>query len=567
MLTLALLAATALDLTTEAERSGWSRTGRYDEVVRLCPAFATAYPDRVRCLVYGTTPEGRPMMALVVTSDLAHAHDRPVLLIQGGIHAGEIEGKDAIFWSLRELLAGKMAPGVLDRATLLLVPVYNVDGHERFGPNNRPNQRGPAEMGFRTTAQNLNLNRDYVKAEAPETQAMLGLWSSWAPLLLVDLHTTDGAMFEPDVAVTMEPWSMAPALEAVVAALSDAVQARLKALGHMPLAFYPTFKVEDDPTSGFAVKQLSPRFSDGYARARNRIGVLVETHSWKPYRVRVQTTHDVLAALLERAAADVGAWRAAAEAADGAGAGLGGSDVVLLTEPDATSRPIDFRGYAYEVRRSEISGASWIVYDEKRPQIWHVPLLDHELPSLTVRAPRAGWVVPAAQAALVGAKLSLHGIRFSATRSAVDVPVEAFHVAELSYEKPFEGRTRVALKGAWRAETQHLAPGSLFVPVDQPLARLALHLLDPTAPDSLAQWGYFNAVFEQKEYMEAYVLEAEARKMLARDPKLAAEFDARLKDPAFTASARERLRFFYRRHPTWDARVEVVPTFRVDRMP
>src|SRR5262249_61979455 len=113
------------------------------------------------------------------------------------------------------------------------VPVFNIDGHERFGPNNRPNQRGPKEMGFRATAQNLNLNRDYVKAEAPEMQALLALWAEWDPVMLVDLHTTDGAMFEPDVSVTV-----APATPLVVG-LQHAVLDRLPAMKHLPLAFYP----------------------------------------------------------------------------------------------------------------------------------------------------------------------------------------------------------------------------------------------------------------------------------------------------------------------------------------
>src|SRR5262249_2325457 len=157
-----------------------------------------------------------------------------------------------------------------------------------------------------------------------------GLWASWQPLVLVDLHTTDGAQFEPDVSVTMEPWSVAPPLAPVVQALSDATQARLGAMKHLPLAFYPSFKVKDHPTPGFPIDPSPPRFSDGYARARNRIGILVETHSWKTYRVRVQTMRDVLATLFERAATDVESWRAAAEAADAAR--LGGADVVLATE-------------------------------------------------------------------------------------------------------------------------------------------------------------------------------------------------------------------------------------------
>src|SRR5262245_13110837 len=222
-LTVSLLAALAIGagaagapaLTTLSEQSGFLRTGRYDEVQRLCPAFEAAYRGKVRCSTFGTTPEGRPLLALAASLDgvlepaAAKAKKRPVVLVQGGIHAGEIDGKGAGFWLLRDLLDRKAGvesgKSVLQSVTLVFVPVFNIDGHERFGPNNRPNQRGPEEMGWRVTAQNLNLNRDYVKVDAPEMVAMLGLLREWDPVLYIDLHVTDGADFQHDVSVLVEP--------------------------------------------------------------------------------------------------------------------------------------------------------------------------------------------------------------------------------------------------------------------------------------------------------------------------------------------------------------------------
>src|ERR1700683_754343 len=205
-------ARAANPLATVAQRSGYTRTGRYDEVERLCAAYAAQWPQAVRCFEFGRTPEGRPMMALVasraagLTPADAAAHELPVVLIQGGIHAGEIDGKDAGFLALREILENKISPGVLERIGLVFVPVLNVDGHERVGRWNRPNQVVPEEMGWRVTAQNLNLNRDYMKAAAPEMQAMLRLLNAWDPILYVDLHVTDGAQFQYDVANLVEPF-------------------------------------------------------------------------------------------------------------------------------------------------------------------------------------------------------------------------------------------------------------------------------------------------------------------------------------------------------------------------
>jgi hypothetical protein len=562
-------------LVTEGERSGFRRTGRYGEVERLCGGFERAYPGRARCVTFGETPEGRPMLAIVAAEGGAldpaatRAKGRPVILVQAGIHAGEIDGKDGGFLALRELLDGTLAPGALAAVTAVFVPVLNPDGHERFGPNHRPNQRGPEEMGFRTTGQNLNLNRDYVKAEAPEMQAMLALMEAWDPTILVDLHTTDGAKFQHDVAVLVAPSEpRGSGLAAAARALSDALEDRLSALGHLPLPFYPAFRDSNDPASGFSTEPGPPRLSQEYAAVRNRIGVLVETHSWAPHARRVRAARDLLAALFERARADAGAWRAAERAADAEGAGLAGRTVALTWRPTKASRTIDFRGYAYEKRPSEVSGGTWVVYDESRPEIWRLPLFDELEPELSVTAPRAGYVVHAAHAAWVAEKLRLHGLRYrvmSAARPGFEV--EAFRADTVTFERPYEGRTPAKVKGAFRPERRDLPAGSLFVPIAQPRALLVLHLLEPLAPDSLVSWGFFNGAFERKEYMEDYVAEEEARKMLAADPSLRAAFEARLQDPAFAGDPRARLEFFYQRHPAWDERLNLVPVFRVAASP
>src|SRR5262249_19070143 len=155
-------------------------------------------------------------------------------------------------------------------------------------------------------------------------------------------------------------------------------------------------------------------------------------------------------------------------------------------------------------------------YDERKPQIWRVPLYEQQRPSLTVRAPGAGYVLPAAWAPLVAAKLAQHKIEHRVLSGAQELAVEAFHASEVTHAAQFEGRTPVQLKAAWRPETAPVAAGALCVPIDQPRARLVLPLFEPAAPDSLAAWGYFSAAFEQKEHMEAYVAEGVARRMLAR---------------------------------------------------
>lgn len=571
----AFAAPVASALRTAAEQSGFVRTGRYDEVERLCEAFAAAYPDAVRCRNFGTTPEGRPQLVLVATRsgvfDPATAQVRklPVVLVQGGIHAGEIEGKDAGFLALRQMLDGQAAPGALDKLVLLFVPVFNVDGHERFEAWNRPNQRGPEEMGRRSTAQNYNLNRDYMKLDAPEMRAMQALLRQWDPVLMADLHTTDGAQFQPDVAVQIEPLHAGDAeLATQGQALSDRLLGALRKQGAMPLPWYPTFLRRDEPASGFAANVYQPRFSTGYFQQRNRFAVLVETHSWKDYATRVRITRDFIVDLMAEAGRHGSAWLSAAHAADARSARLAGQPLPLDWKATDEARTIDFPGYAYVRGTSAVSGTEFIRYDERKPQVWKVPLHEHVEPSVLATVPKAGYLVPAAQAERVQPLLDLHGIAYRRIGHPLSKqPVLAWRMGKATFASaPFEGRQMLKAEGAWEPEQADLVAGALFVPSEQPLARLVMGLLEPTAPDSLLAWGQFNGMFEAKEYMESYVAEDVAREQL-RDPAVAAEFAEKLKDPAFAADPRARLAFFIKRHPSWERELDLYPVYRLETAP
>jgi hypothetical protein len=572
-------------LVTVAEQSDFRSTGRTDEVERLCEAFAQEWPDAVRRLEYGRSAEGRPMLALLVSR--ADPHKVPVLMIQAGIHPGESDGKDAGFMTLREILRGKTAPGVLERIAILFVPAFNVDGHERVGRWNRPNQNGPEETGWRTTAQNLNLNRDYMKADAPEMQAMLGLLCEWDPIVCADIHVTDGADFEPDISLQAEPINQGnPQLFASGRELRDQLIDRLAAQGALPLPFYPDLAKTDDPASGFLLTVYSPRFSTGYFPQRNRFTVLVETHSWKNYAHRIRLTCNTIVALAELMVLHGSRWEVEAHQADEDAIRIGGSVVTLdyssgwreptlpagtvSVGPDASGAEIiEFRGYAYTREPSPISGDLVTVYDPTTPQIWRVPYRGRVSPALVVRAPLGGYVIPAGFSQEIGDKLAFHGISFEPVPELIEgVRAEVLRAPKVSFSTtPFEGRMRATLAGNWARETHDIAAGALFVPIAQPLARLIMALLEPRAPDSLAAWGFFNACFEQKEHMEPYVAEQIAREMLEQDPQLRAEFDQRLaQDAAFAASPAARLDFFLSRHASRDERYNLYPVFRVDEL-
>jgi murein tripeptide amidase MpaA len=575
-------------LLTVAEQSGFSQTGRIDEVERLCAAMVELWPDALKSLEYGKSAEGRPMRALIASRSGAKSpqelRDRgiPVLMIQAGIHPGESDGKDAGFIALRELLAGQAAPQALDHIALLFVPAFNTDGHERVGRWNRPNQNGPLITGWRATAQNLNLNRDYAKADAPEMQAMLTLINTWDPLICADLHVTDGADFEPDVSIQVEPINQGdPQLRPSGVKLRDELIETLARHGSLPLSFYPDLFETDNPESGFLLTVYSPRFSTGYFPQRNRFTMLVETHSWKPYAQRVRIMRNTIVGLAQLASRHGAEWLAKTHAADVSACRLGGSQLTLdyksgwrepsaagkaaLPQAKSDSERIDFRGYAYTRERSAISGAPVTVYDPATPQIWRVPYRSRIEPELVVRAPRLGYFVPPAFAHDIGERLKWHGIVTGPLPEDLDANVlEQFHATRMSFStQPFEGRMRAKIEGEWKPVNRKLPATSLFVPISQALSRLIVALFEPQGPDSFAAWGFFNSCFERKEQLEPYVAEQIAGQLYASNAELRAAFERKLKDDAaFSADPAARLEFFCRHHASWD---EALNGYPIDR--
>ncbi len=575
-LTFCLLACTAqakTDWTTPAEASGFQHTPDYAQSVAYLQRLAAAAPERLHLVSMGTSPEGRELWVAVATNggeftpEAARASGKEILFVQAGIHAGEIEGKDAGLMLLRDVAVLQRWPHLLDRTILLYLPMFNVDGHERRSPYHRVNQNGPAETGWRGTAQNVNLNRDYVKADAPEMQAWLAFWHAWQPDLLVDVHTTDGMDYQYDLTWYTEGWGkLHPALEEwQQRVLEKSVFPATQKRGHL-LSPYLELVDGRDPTKGIANFGSGPRFSTGYAALENRAGLLLETHMLKSYRTRVVATYDLVLSLLERLAAKPGELRKAVMRADADAAKLAANATAVPLDFSVakTSVPFTLQGYAYTNTKSDISGADWTRYDPRHKKTYTIPNY-RDLDIVDSAIPPAAYVVPAAWTDAI-AKLRQHGVRMERLDHPTRLHATAYRLSDPHWAaQPFENRLMLSeFALATEAQDGDVPAGSMLVPMDQPQAKLIVHLLEPRAPDSLLRWGAFNIVFEQREYPEPRVAEQIARDELAQHPQLQAEFDAKLKDPEFAKSAHARLDFFFQRSAWHDERLGLYPVLRLD---
>lgn len=551
-----LIAAPGDRWITPAEATGFESTPDYAETRAYLERLAAASP-LLRIESFGRSAEGRDLYAVVASR--GDGRRRPLVLAQAGIHGGEIDGKDAGLMLLRDIAVGGKAH-LLDDADLVFVPIFNADGHERASPFNRPNQRGPRNQGWRTTAQNINLNRDYLKADAPEMQAMLALLQRLDPALYLDLHVTDGTDYQYDITYGFQGWDGRYAQSPAIGRWLDrhlrpAMDRALAKGGHIPGPL--VFAVDSRrPEAGIAEFAATARFSHAYGDLARIPTVLVENHSLKPHRQRVLGTY----VLLEEALRLVGAEGDAIAAAKAADRALRPGRVTLSWRPvEQPVTTIPWRGIAHALFHSDITGRQEIRW-LGRPIATQMPVFGH-VADVQAPLPRAYWV-PASRPDVI-ARLRLHGLQMETLPAERAVEVEMTRLVSPSLQPASEGRVPLRV-GAVRREhlSRRFPAGSVRVPTDQPRGLVAAALLEPESPDSLLAWGFFPDLLQRTEYMEAYALEPMAKRMLERDPALAAAFAEALKDPAFAADPARRLAWFYERSAYYDANYLLYPVGR-----
>ena len=547
---------------TPAETMALSDTPDYQQTLAFIERLA-AHSKQIRLVFIGDSAQGRPIPLVIASAegydkatDLLRA-DKPSLLAQAGIHAGEIDGKDAGLMLLRDIALGNKS-SLLDKANLLFVPIFNVDGHERRSRYNRVNQRGPVSMGWRTTAQNLNLNRDFAKGDTPEMAAMLKLINDWQPDLYLDLHVTDGVDYQYDVTYGFTgEHGYSPAISRWLAThFAPNADKALSDQGHIPgpLVFaMDKHRME----KGIAGWTAGPRYSDGYGDARHLATVLVENHSLKPYRQRVLGTYVLLESSLRTLAAHGEALKQAT-ASDKA---RRPAQQPLAWHYD-TPQSMTFKGMAYETYDDSASGSSQVKWLGKAKRYDDLPVHPKNKPADIVTVPRAYWLMP--EQFEVIERLANHGIQLETLKRPTTRSLEQLTAVNPEFGKtPYEGRMRVSAE--FTSETRNIAlpEGAVRVSTDQPLGMLAVALLEPKGKDSFFQWGFFNTIFQRTEYIEGYVVAPLARQMLAEDPALRKQFEQRLaSDPAFKKDARARLRWFYERSPFYDQHYLRYPVLR-----
>ncbi len=547
---------------TPSELTGLTSTPSYDETVAWLRKLVNAAPE-LEMVSIGKSPQGRDIWMVIASADRAFtpeaiaASGKPTVLAQAGIHSGEIDGKDAGMMLLRDMTVRGTKRDLLEKANLLFIPIFSVDAHERSGPYNRINQRGPVDMGWRTNARNLNLNRDYTKLDTGEMQAMISAIVRWQPDLYLDLHVTDGEDYQYDATFG---YNGANAYSPAIAGwldnfFSPEVISNLEAMGHVPGPL--VFGIDRlDFSKGIGGWTATPRFSNGYGDARHLPTVLLENHSLKPYDRRVLGTYLFIESAMRAAGENARALKRAIASDRERDA-----ETIPLTWEAADDQPvIEFKGISSEVMVSPVTGQAYLQWTGK-PVTMTIPQMMGTKPGVVVERPRAWWI-PVEWSEVI-ARLRMHGIEMETITEPREIEVEMYRLEDPVFaDEPFEGHIRVSATPVIERRTERFPAGSVRIDAGQPLADLAALLLEPESPDSFLQWGFFHSIFSRTEYTESYVMEPLAARMM-QDPETRAAYEEKLRtDEDFRSDPMARLNWFYERSPYFDERWKLYPVGR-----
>lgn len=511
LLLTALLASPLAAQQTTPERTGNRETSSHADVLAFLDSLGRAGAG-IRFRTLGLSPEGRRVPVVIVARPMvespgeAHRTGKPIVYVQGNIHAGEVEGKEALQMLVRDLTVGPLR-ALLDSVIVLAVPIYNADGNEQVGPGetNRPGQNGPAVVGRRGNGQGLDLNRDYVKQEAPETRAAAALINAWDPDIFIDLHTTNGSYhgYALTWAAGLHP-DPAPANDYARDQFLPVIRERMRVRHRQETFPYGNFRNQepDSLTQGWETYDYRPRYGTNWIGLRGRIAILSEGYSNDPFGERISATYNFVREILSLAAeerATITARNAAPMPTDSVTiravlAPPTRQDVIAeLTKPAG-----DGAGpFAHRTRTGEYRTLAMPVYDR------FAPARREAIPAGYLLPPSLGHV----------AELLHHqGVTVERLAAPWHGAVEQYRVDSITVERyVFEGHRTVRVEGAWVGAEGSVTAGWYYVPTGQRLGRFAAYLLEPGSEDGVLTWNLLDQSLRRGQHAPVWRVRAELK--------------------------------------------------------
>jgi hypothetical protein len=559
--------AQAQQLTTKFETSQGKETVTYQEGMAFFSDLAAKYPNRLRLDSMGCDDNGMPIHLLTCSSNgqfdyiRAHQEGKTVLLVMNAIHPGEPDGVDACQLLLRDWLTGKYQ--LPENVVLGIIPFYNIDGALERNSHTRANQNGPASYGFRGNGQNLDLNRDFIKADSRNALAFMHIFRTMDPDIFVDTHVSNGADYQHVMTLLTTMYQKLGAQQGQFLH-TQTEPALYKSMQQKGYDLVPYVNVWGSiPDSGWTAFYDMARFSSGYTTLFNTLGFVTETHMLKPFAQRVKATRAMLETFIaygstqnqsilstrqqQRASAMAAAWYP-----------------INWKNNPVPYEWINFKGYTADHKPSEISGQPRLYYDRNKPFEKKVKHFNSFYPSDSVKVPEY-FVLPASWRKVVE-RLNASGVQYTTLLQDSSITAEAYFIT--GYEtrpKPYEGHyLHYNVQTESRTVTRTFHRGDLLIPVRQKAINYLMETLEPKAEDSFFAWGFFDPILQQKEYFSDYVFEDTGAAWLKEHPEVKVQLEQRKKDdPNFAKNADAQLDFVYRQSPWFEPSAMRYPLFRI----
>lgn len=543
------------------------KTLEYEQVINLYREMANA-DERAALLEMGPTDSGKPLQLFVMSqqgveegASLAQlAKDRTVLLVNNGIHPGESCGIDASLLFARDLLKEEM-PGDL---LVAIIPVYNIGGALNRGSYSRANQQGPKEHGFRGNARHLDLNRDFVKADALNTLSFYAIFQALKPHIFVDTHTSNGANYQYTMTLlSTQKDKLNPVLAEILS--SDLEPFLYREMEQRNWEMTPYVNVfGSTPDKGFSAFMDSPRYATGYAALFNTIGFTTEAHMLKPYRDRVEATFEFLKSILKYMAGNSAILRDARQKAEDFDAQATAFAVDWSLDSSLVTKR-NFKGFKYEYLPSELGNYKRLKYYPDKPKTYEVDYFPAYKPTNSIGVPRY-YVLPQAWRHVL-LRLQYSGVDAEVLKQDTTISGTEYRIVSAKFlEWPYEGHLAVKELEVTKHEVQRdFHAGDLLIPMNSANRRFIMAVLEPHARDSYLRWNFFNEIFQQKEYFSPYVFEDTALQLLQEDEELKKDFEKwAAENPDKLENPYATLSFIYRKSPYYEKEHMRYPVLRVE---
>ncbi|MGC1203432.1 MAG: M14 family metallopeptidase [Flavobacteriaceae bacterium] len=555
----------SFDFETHFEKSNGIETATYKQTIAFYEALAENYSE-ISIVSIGETDSGKPLHIITLNTDAEFnfktiRKNKRIMLINNGIHPGESDGIDATMMLFRDLVNGKIkAP---KNTVLVTIPIYNIGGSLNRNSSTRTNQNGPKEYGFRGNARNYDLNRDFIKCDTKNAKTFTEIFHLIKPDVFIDNHVSNGADYQYTLTHLFTQHNklggdlgyyintkMMPNLEQKLVEKAWDITPYVNVFNQVP-------------EEGFSQFMDYPRYSTGYTTLFNTLGMMVETHMLKPYKMRVEGTYQLMKSMIEITEED---GEKISKLRNNALIEIQNQKSYTLDwEIDTTkSSSLNFKGFEAELIPSKITGANRLKYDRSKPFTKEVNYQNYFKSSLEVQIPKA-YIIPKGWHHVINL-LKLNQVEMSSFEKDTIINVESYRISDYkTRQAPYEGHYQHYNTAIDKTlKNIGFLKGDFIINTHQNAIRYLIETLEPQAPDSFFNWNFFDTILQQKEGFSPYVWEDKAEELLNNNEELRIEFETKKQtDKAFNDSWYVQLDWLHKQSENYEKAHLEYPVYRI----